>query len=304
MNKEANAETRGWDILGRNMGLVTLNPEPALDIFQQQRRPPSLCGRGQVSYPRSFHRPLTVAQLTERRHRVPLSSGPLLMWGQVRPLPAQGLLGDSLHPRGDWECRERRQAVLALQNEGSSSEDPCHHTHPACGTGASAQGQGGCDRLAGGMEPCAWRWPTAHAVDMRSVPTHGSLDTQGGLLPHRLHEVKIHSRKFRCFTCTEGMVGLVLQQGMGSQTRGGSGARVALSCTPFSATLGVPGACSCHPGVQNASVRDRQHPSRVPQLLQPQQEWRRGPVEEGPYIRATNAYDEPTPSLPQKDLSH
>lgn len=123
VNKEANAETRGWDILARNMGLVTFHPEPALDLLQQQRRPPSLCGRGQVSYPRSFHRPLTMARLTERRHRVPLSSGPLLMWGQVRPLPAQGLLEDSLHPRGAWECRERRQAVLALQNEGSSSED-------------------------------------------------------------------------------------------------------------------------------------------------------------------------------------
>lgn len=92
----------------------------------------------------------------------------------------------------------------------------------------------------------------------------------------------------------------MLQQGMGSQTHGGSRARVALSCTPFSATLGVPGACSRHPGVQNASVRDCQHPSQAPRLLQPQQEWRPGPVEEGPYIRATNACDEPTTSLPRK----
>lgn len=39
-------ETRSWDALGRNVMLGTLNPEPALDLLQQDRRPPALCGRG------------------------------------------------------------------------------------------------------------------------------------------------------------------------------------------------------------------------------------------------------------------
>lgn len=124
----------------------------------------------------------------------------------------------------------------------------------------------------------------------RSVPIRGSLTTQGSLLPHRLHEVKTHSRKFpgasrarkmgeaRC--CSRGW-GLRLEEAVAPEW----------ICHAHPSQPHWEGP-ACAPNTQrfrNASVRDRQHPSRAPRLLPPQQKGRPGPVEEGPHIRATNA---------------
>lgn len=298
---------------GRNVRLG------APDLLQQQRRPLGLCGRRAALLP-------TELQLTEgSTGATVLRTVPLLT-----PLPgAPGL--DPSRPTACWEdslcpgaAPDLHQGVSRVESGGVTTwrmKDPAPRTAVVTPTRHAGQMQqhkhteavtisraGRSPVLGGGQQPTQWTcW---------SVPTHGSAATQGGLLPHRLHKVKMHSRKFPGASRAQKVwEARCSGRGWGLRLEEASGARVDLSCAPFSATSGMSRVCSRHSGVQKclgegppaAFTRAMAPQPCRPDLMGeavPPQEWRPGSLEEGPHRPQMMAYDEPSPSLPQSHLSH